>query len=274
MEQSPQATSPRRAPAGDARGRSSDPPPAADRFCVYGLGAIGGLVAARLQPPAARGSAPWRAGPRAGSGAPAGLTLVDTEDGQERIRRLPCPPATTRRTRPAGSRHHRRQDHRPARRGARASGPCWARRPPCCSAANGVPWWFFHGPRRASRICGLEAADLGGAVRAAIAPGRCDPAAWCSLSAAAPEPGVVRHAAGNRLIVGEPTGSAGTRARAGSGGCCARPASRSTKRRRSSATSGSSCRATGLQPHLGLHRRHRRPHPGRRAGARLRVALR
>ncbi len=82
------------------------------------------------------------------------------------------------------------------------------------SAMNGVPWWFFHGLAPEHRALRLTTVDPGGVVSSAIAPER---VIGCvtHLSAAMPAPGTVRHAAGNRLIVGEPAGgTASARARA------------------------------------------------------------
>jgi 2-dehydropantoate 2-reductase len=71
---------------------------------------------------------------------------------------------------------------------------------------NGVPWWYFHrlaGPYEGRR---LESVDPGGAIAAAIEPGRIVggivyPAAQLL------EPGVVRVIEGNRFSLGEPDGS-------------------------------------------------------------------
>jgi 2-dehydropantoate 2-reductase len=76
-------------------------------------------------------------------------------------------------------------------------------------AMNGVPWWFCLG--RQGFEAPLESVDPGGRVAAAIPVER---VLGCVVhaSASTPEPGVVRHAIGNGLIVGEPGG--GTSARA------------------------------------------------------------
>ncbi len=73
------------------------------------------------------------------------------------------------------------------------------------TAMNGVPWWFlqgFGGPM-AGRT--LESVDPGGAIARAIPAAQvmgCVVHASCSVDA----PGVIRHRAGNGLIVGEPAG--------------------------------------------------------------------
>jgi 2-dehydropantoate 2-reductase len=82
------------------------------------------------------------------------------------------------------------------------------------TAMNGVPWWFlqggFGGPLAGVQ---LEAIDPGGRIDAAI-PARhvigCVVHASCALDA----PGVARHHFGNGLIIGEPSGEATPRATA------------------------------------------------------------
>jgi len=73
------------------------------------------------------------------------------------------------------------------------------------TAMNGVPWWFLQGFGGALTGTQLSSIDPRGALAAAI-PARhvvgCVVHANCSVS----EPGLVRHHFGNRLIVGEPAG--------------------------------------------------------------------
>ncbi len=70
-------------------------------------------------------------------------------------------------------------------------------------AMNGVPWWFFDGFGGAHAGLALRSIDPEGAIARAI-PTRhvvgCVVHAACSLAA----PGHVRHAFGERLIIGEP----------------------------------------------------------------------
>ena len=74
------------------------------------------------------------------------------------------------------------------------------------SAMNGVPWWFFHGLGERWRGTRLDATDPDGALAEAIPPSR---VIGCvvHMAASCPEPGVVRHAFGERFIVGEPGGA-------------------------------------------------------------------
>ncbi len=76
------------------------------------------------------------------------------------------------------------------------------------SAMNGVPWWFLRdlpGPLRGQR---LESVDRGGRISAAIGDERIiglTVRASCSV----PEPGLIRHGNGTRIIAGEPAAQPG-----------------------------------------------------------------
>jgi len=77
-------------------------------------------------------------------------------------------------------------------------------------AMNGVPWWFTTGLAGALEGKPLHSVDPDGAIAAAIPPERvigCVVHASCSVA----EPGHIVHKTGNRLIVGEPSGSASPR---------------------------------------------------------------
>ena len=71
------------------------------------------------------------------------------------------------------------------------------------TAMNGVPWWFFHGLKRHDER--LESLDPGGRLAQAIATER---VVGCviHLAASTPEPGLVSHNMGARLILGQPGG--------------------------------------------------------------------
>jgi 2-dehydropantoate 2-reductase len=74
-------------------------------------------------------------------------------------------------------------------------------------AMNGVPWWFLRfGPVRGS----LASVDPGGRIEAALS---LEQVLGCvvHLAASTPEPGLVKANFGKRLIVGEPGGGASTR---------------------------------------------------------------
>ncbi|MBI2683275.1 MAG: 2-dehydropantoate 2-reductase [Acidobacteriales bacterium] len=74
------------------------------------------------------------------------------------------------------------------------------------SMQNGIPWWYFTGAER------MQCLDPTGAIAAAIEPGRIL-GSIVYFSTEALEPGVIRHTAGNRLSLGEPTGERSERAR-------------------------------------------------------------
>ena len=79
-------------------------------------------------------------------------------------------------------------------------------------AMNGVPWWFLQSAA-GTPPCDdrrLASVDPDGAIAAALPLER---VLGCvvHLGCASPEPGVVRHGFGNRLIVGEPAGGASAR---------------------------------------------------------------
>jgi 2-dehydropantoate 2-reductase len=71
------------------------------------------------------------------------------------------------------------------------------------TAMNGVPWWFFHGMKRQDTR--LESLDPGGKLSRAIPTER---VVGCviHLAASTPEPGLVSHNMGSKLILGEPGG--------------------------------------------------------------------
>ncbi len=71
------------------------------------------------------------------------------------------------------------------------------------TAMNGVPWWFFHGFGGKFAGTPLLSIDPDGAIAAAI-PDRHVVGCVVHLSCATPEPGIVRHVFGNQLIIGEP----------------------------------------------------------------------
>lgn len=72
-------------------------------------------------------------------------------------------------------------------------------------AMNGIPWWFFDGFPENGPAISVPALDPDGAVSAAIATNR---VIGCvvHMGAQVPEPGVIRHVADNRLILGEAKG--------------------------------------------------------------------
>jgi 2-dehydropantoate 2-reductase len=95
---------------------------------------------------------------------------------------------------------------------ARRIGPLLGQDTMVMTAMNGVPWWFFD--RFGGRLAGtrLSSVDPGGVIAAAI-PSRHVVGCVVHLACTVPEPGVIRQVAGNRLIVGEPGGEDSARVR-------------------------------------------------------------
>ena len=81
------------------------------------------------------------------------------------------------------------------------------------TAMNGVPWWFFQGFGGAYAGTALKAVDASGAIAAAI-PAEHIVGCVVHASWALQAPGVVQHHFGNKLILGEPSGQQTERAKA------------------------------------------------------------
>ncbi len=75
---------------------------------------------------------------------------------------------------------------------------------------NGLPWWYFHGVGGPLEGRHLDAVDRGRRQWDLLGPGR---AIGCSIFLAAETvaPGVIRHISGDRFALGEPDGSASPR---------------------------------------------------------------
>jgi 2-dehydropantoate 2-reductase len=95
---------------------------------------------------------------------------------------------------------------------ARGIAPLIARDTIVLTAMNGVPWWFFEGFGGDHAGMRLRAIDPEGTIAAAI-PARHVVGGVVHMTSAMPEPGLVRHGMGERLIIGEPQGGARARVR-------------------------------------------------------------
>ena len=176
------------------------------KICIYGIGAVGGMIAARL---AAEGSSEVSAVARGATLAALQANGVRLQS-DERTTHAPIRAAAS-----------------PAELGVQdvvvvsvkgpalpavAAGiaPLLGPETVVLSAMNGVPWWFFDGIAGPCGGMHLESVDPGGVVTAAIPASR---VIGCvvHLNAGTPEPGLVLHRMGNGLIVGEPDGSASPR---------------------------------------------------------------
>lgn len=173
------------------------------RICIYGAGAVGGLVAAWLE--------------RAGHDVcvvARGATLEAIRREGLRVRTLVSGEILV--TRPAA-------DSDAARLGvqdcvivavkgqslpavAASIAPLLGPSTTIVTAMNGVPWWFFDRLPYGAGKLHLDSLDPGGALSRAMPTDRL---VGCvvHLAASTPEPGLVSHNHGTRLIVGEPGGS-------------------------------------------------------------------
>jgi 2-dehydropantoate 2-reductase len=179
------------------------------KICVYGAGAVGGLIAARLA----------RSGHEV-SVLARGAHLEALRSGGLRVRERASGETET---------HALRAEADPARLGpqdyvivavkAQSLGLVAERIAPLVgpatsiiTAMNGVPWWFFDRLEFGAGKLRLESLDPGGKLARAMPTERI---VGCviHLAASTPEPGLVSHNMGRRLILGEPGGRNGPRTR-------------------------------------------------------------
>jgi 2-dehydropantoate 2-reductase len=174
------------------------------KIAVVGVGAVGGLMAARLALAGHEVSALAR-----------GATLATVRERGLRLRaagqETAVPLRASDRTEELGE-----QDLVViAVKGttladvARTLKPLLGPRTSVMPAMNGVPWWFLQTPPTAGRLAAAEqritSIDPDGRIQAALPLER---VLGCvvHLTCSSPEPGVVQHGFGDRLIVGEPGG--------------------------------------------------------------------
>ncbi|TCZ66670.1 2-dehydropantoate 2-reductase [Roseicella aquatilis] len=179
------------------------------KLCIFGAGAIGGLMAAKL---AAKGDVDVTViarGPHLAAMQAKGLTLLS--EGQETVVHPRCV---------ASAEEAGPQDYvvitlkAPALAGAAAQmQPLIGGHTTIVSAVNGIPWWYFHklsGPHEGRRVTSV---DPDGTVERLLPP---EKVLGCIIYPAAEvtEPGVVEHSYGDRFTLGEPDGSRSERANA------------------------------------------------------------
>jgi 2-dehydropantoate 2-reductase len=183
------------------------------KVTVVGLGAIGGLLAARLSAAGvqvqavARGAAldAVRASglklTGAGAGAVAGADVATTThriEASDNAADLDAPDLVI-----IALKGQALAAALPA------LAPLWAHGPVVMPAMNGVPWWFLKTPPL-NDARPLDSVDPQGVIDAAI-PLRSVLGCVVHLTSSTPAPGHVRHGFGERLIVGEPNGGASAR---------------------------------------------------------------
>jgi len=177
------------------------------KICIFGAGAIGGYMGARLAMAGADVSLVAR-GPHLAAMQARGLTLIE-EDGP------PQGVAVTASDDPAALGH---QDYVIVTLKAHSVPGVVDRMQPLIgpnttivSGVNGVPWWYFHkigGDWEGTRLATVDPGDV---QWNGFGPDR---VLGCVVYPAAEviEPGVIRHIEGNRFSLGEPDGSKSARA--------------------------------------------------------------
>jgi len=172
------------------------------KICVYGAGAIGGLMAAWLSRAGHEVSVVAR-GAQLDAIRRNGLRVRSNASESFRLRAESDPTAL-------GVQDYVlvtvKAQSLPAVAGTIA--PLLGRDTSVVTAMNGVPWWFFHGLKGPDSR--LESLDPGGVLSRAIPTER---VVGCviHLAASTPEPGVVSHNMGSKLILGAPGGRNGAR---------------------------------------------------------------
>ncbi|PWK60602.1 2-dehydropantoate 2-reductase [Roseicyclus mahoneyensis] len=176
------------------------------KICIFGAGAIGGYMGAKLAEAGAEVSLVAR-GPHLAAMKDKGLTLI--EEGETRtfaVNASDDPAALG------------PQDYVIVTLKAHSVPPVVGKMAPLIgpettivSGVNGVPWWYFHkvgGPLEGTRLASV---DPGDAQWNGFGPDR---VLGCVVYPAAEvtSPGVVKHIEGNRFSLGEPDGSKSDRA--------------------------------------------------------------
>jgi 2-dehydropantoate 2-reductase len=177
------------------------------KICIYGAGAVGGLIAGRLAQADHDVSVVARGAHLTSILAKGLRVLSDGKEFQVRIKATNDP-----------SRLEPQDCVIVAVKGqslpevAANIGPLLGPDTSVVTAMNGVPWWFFdrlpfasERPERGGGKLRLESLDPGGRISAAMPTSRI---VGCvvHLAASMPEPGLIRHNMGRRLILGEPGG--------------------------------------------------------------------
>ncbi|HEY6982117.1 2-dehydropantoate 2-reductase [Reyranella sp.] len=175
-------------------------------ICVFGAGAIGGLIAAKLESAGTPVTVVAR-GPHCEAMRANGLAL--RSDGREVVTR----PRVETDPRSVGA-----QDYLMLTLKAHSLVPAMAQLKPLIgpdttivAAINGVPWWYTYRLGGAFEGRRVEAVDPDGVVSAGLPPAQ---ALGCIVYPAADvvEPGMIHHTYGDRFTLGEPDGSRSDRA--------------------------------------------------------------
>lgn len=177
------------------------------KICIFGAGAIGGYMGAKLAQAGADVSLVAR-GPHLEAIQSRGLTLIE-----EAAEPITVPVKASADPAELGVQDYvivtLKAHSVPAVVGAMR--PLIGKDTTIVSGVNGLPWWYFHkfgGPLEGTR---LETVDPGGVQWSGLGPDR---VLGCVVYPAAEvsTPGTVRHIEGNRFSLGEPDGSKSERA--------------------------------------------------------------
>lgn len=171
------------------------------RVCVFGAGAIGGYVAAKLAAVGDLDLSLVARGPHLAVIQECGLTLV--EGGNESVYTIRAhADATTLGVQDAVFLALKAHSVPGA---LDVLVPLLGPDTAVVTMQNGVPWWYFYRHGGALKDTRIEAVDPGGMIWDRIGPGR---AIGCVVYPATEvdAPGVVRHIDGRRLSLGEPSG--------------------------------------------------------------------
>ena len=171
------------------------------RLCVFGAGAIGGEIAARLARAGQCEISVVARGPRLAAIKARGRRLIAGDDD------FTVPVAASDRPADLGP-----QDYvilaTKAHNMAQLVEPLQPLLKPDTAilfAQNGLPWWYFHGIDGALAGHRLESVDPGGVLWERLGPARALGRGVCFAVVLEP-PGVIRHSYGERLPVAEPSG--------------------------------------------------------------------
>jgi len=179
------------------------------KICIFGAGAIGGLMGAKL---AAKGDVEVTfiaRGPHLAAMRENGVKLIS--EGEERIVHPRCVESAEE----AGPQDYvlvtLKAHSLPS--AAKQMQPLLGPDTAIVSAVNGIPWWYFHGLGGAYEGRIVQSVDPEGQVSALLPPSR---AIGCIVYPAAEvtAPGVIDHSYGDRFSLGEPDGSRSPRAQA------------------------------------------------------------
>ena len=179
------------------------------KICIFGAGAIGGLMGAKL---AAKGDVDVTfiaRGPHLAAMRENGVKLIS--EGTEQIVHPRCVESAEE----AGPQDYvlvtLKAHSLPS--AAKQMQPLLGPDTAIVSAVNGIPWWYFHGLGGAYESRIVQSVDPDGQVSALLPPSR---AIGCIVYPAAEvtAPGVIDHSYGDRFSLGEPDGSRSPRAQA------------------------------------------------------------